>query len=403
MNDLLENIQQKNFSTSIVGLGNVGLNLLINLSKKDISTIGIDINLERINLLRDGKSYLSYIDDLEIKNIKKSYFTHLYQDISNSDVICICLPTDAFNKKPSLSLFRDSLDQIFKLAKKNSLIIIESTLPPLFLKEIAQKNFEHDFFIGLAPERINPGKKDEFEQSFTRIFSGINEESKALTKAFYQHIISNLFEVSSMEAAAFTKLYENAYRAINIAFTDEMQTIASKLGININEVILAAQSKGFGFHAHYPSSGIGGACIPMSLEYLSDLGEKLNSPSSFLNEAIKINDNKIVNIARDIIKKDARNVLFLGASYKHNIGDLKRSSTLEVIKNISSFNIQISVCEPFLTSEHFDKGLEIISDFEKINFSQYDVVVLMTKHATFDLEKIKEFKDKIIDPMGLLY
>lgn len=410
MNKLLNQIENKKIILGVVGLGNVGLNLLLKASKNDIPTFGIDIDQKRIATLKEGKSYLSYVSNQEISQLKESFFSTDYSNLKKCDIICLCLPTD-FNNKPELGSFFKAFNETLHFIKKNSLLVIESTLPPLTTENELLPLISHSFslgsdlFLGICPERINPGKKEEYLQSETRVFSGFDRTSKELTKKFYESIGLKTHEVSTLKTAEFTKLYENAYRAINIVFADQMQNLANEAGIDIHEVIRASSTKGLGFHPYFPSSGIGGVCIPMSLEYLQFLGEKLDLKSDIIDSAIKNSKDKTNEIARLIserIKGENKKVLFLGASYKKNIGDVKRSPTLEIINLLDKKLISIAICDPFLHEDFFADEINFIQSFNEIDFDQYELVVLMTEHDEFNLKKLKEIKSKVIDPKGLL-
>lgn len=411
MNKLLDQIKKKQITLGIIGLGNVGLNLLLKASANDIISFGIDIDQKRITSLKEGKSHLSYVTNEEISLLKKTTFSTDYSDLKNCDVICLCLPTDFVNK-PELESFFKAFNKVLDHFKKNSLLIIESTLPPLTteneLLPIISRTFSigKDFFLGICPERINPGKKEEYLQSETRVFSGFDQSSKELTRSFYNSIGLKTHEVSSLKAAEFTKLYENAYRAINIVFTDQMQKLANEAGIDIHEVINAANTKGLGFQPYFPSSGIGGGCIPMSLEYLHFFAEKMDLKSDIIESAIKNSKDRISDIAH-LISKNLRSenstILFLGASYKKNIGDIKRSPALEVIKLLDAKIFSVTICDPFLHKDTFTSQITFVKNFKELDLNQYDQIVLLTEHDDFDLKSLCALKTKVIDPKGLLY
>lgn len=410
INKLLDKIKNKKITLGVVGLGNVGLNLVLKASKENIQFFGIDTDEEKISSLKKNKSYLSYISDEEISKMSASSFSSNYDQLKKCDVICLCLPTD-FNHKPALEIFYEAFKEVLSSLNKNSLIIIESTLPPLTtennLLPLISKSFSlgNDLFLGICPERINPGKKDEYQQSETRIFSGFDAQSKELTKSFYKSLGLETHEVSNFRTAEFTKIYENAYRAINIIFTDQMQMLSQEIEVNIHEIIHAANSKGLGFTPYFPSSGIGGGCIPMSLEYLQYLGEKVDLQSDLIQSAIKNSHDKTRKIAYEISKKITQTknqILFLGASYKKNIGDLKRSPTLEVINLLDKPSCKLMICDPYLNGHDFPADIQFIQKLEEVDLNQFDAIVLMTEHDEFNLKKLNSFKSKIIDPKGLL-
>lgn len=391
---------------AIIGLGNVGLNLLLKSANHFDKIIGIDINQERINLLNTGKSYLDYVTNDEIESLSNVVFTTNYSHIQNANIVCLCLPTTSTSAKSETQTFERALIKALNFIKPNSLLISESTLPVGFHSNFIIPTINRYFslgqniFLGYSPERINPGKISEYPQTNTRIFTGFCSRSKMLTKNFYQNFVPFLLEMSDFNATEFTKIFENAYRALNIAFVDEVKYITDKLNLNIYEIIGGAQSKGISFEPHFPSSGIGGACIPMSLDYLEEIARKTESNANIVHQARIQNQFKINQIIDSI--KQHRNILILGASYKKNLADLTRSSTISIIEAIQDYSLNITLCDPYFKNKDFDNlNIKFINSFKTLDIASFDAVLLMVEHHEFDLQKIKRKAQRLIDPKGL--
>lgn len=404
--ELEQKIKKREVSLAIIGLGNVGLNLLLNSAPFCQKVIGIDINQDRINQLQNGKSYLNYVSDEAILSVQNTTFTTDYSRLQEVDIVCYCLPTSSMSNKPNTDTFENALKKSLLFIKHNSLLISESTLPvgfhSKFIIPLLGQHFRlgENIFLGYAPERINPGKQPEYSQSNAQIFTGFCEHSKKNTRFFYQNFISNLHEMSCFEATEFTKIFENTYRALNIAFVDETKDIAEKLNLNIYEIIKGANSKGMSFEAHYPSSGIGGACIPMSLDYFLDAASQGHQDANLALRARKQNENKIEQIFQAL--KDYKNILILGAAYKKNIADLTASSTLKILEKLKETSIKTTLCDPFFDKKDFQSfNLHFIKSLDHINLKQYDATLLMVDHSEFDLLKIKKESKNVIDPKGI--
>ena len=149
-----------------------------------------------------------------------------------------------------------------------------------------------EFYLSHCPERIDPGNKEYDISNLPRVVGGINKESSIKTCEFYKKIINaQILELKSVKAAEATKIRENTFRDINIAFVNEMAMSFDKAGIDILEVIKGASTKPFAFMPHYPGAGVGGHCIPVDPYYLIEKAKQIGFSHKFLNLAREINNN----------------------------------------------------------------------------------------------------------------
>lgn len=396
---------------SVIGLGYVGLPLAILAAKKGHKVIGIDISKERIEKINQG---ISPMDDDYIKiNLKKGMIraTSDYKEIKKSDVVIICVPTPVKDgHQTDLSFVEKASESIAKNLKNGSLVVLESTVYPgtteeviltILLKAGLKKG---EFYLSHCPERIDPGNKKWNVENIPRVVGGIDEKSTIKTKEFYESILNSQVTVvkSSKEAEA-TKIMENTFRDINIAFMNEMAKSFDKAGIDIMEVIKGASTKPFSFLPHFPGCGVGGHCIAVDPYYLINKAKDYNFDHEFLRLARKINESMpdyTVSLLEDELKKQKKSmrgakVGVLGLAYKGNIDDVRESPSFEIIHILKEKGALVKVYDPHVKSD-YNSLKEIVSD------SAY--LVLATAHKQFKELEGMDLKDVriIIDGRNFL-
>ncbi len=406
-NILLNKINAKKTTIGIIGLGYVGLPLAGVFAKRKFNVIGFDIDEQKVQMLNKGKSYIRHIQDDLLKSINKKFIATVdFTNIKNVDIIIICLPTPLTHKKnPDLSFITSTLKIIGKFLKKGQIIVLESSTYPGSTKEMVQPVLDqkkltlgNDFFLGYSPEREDPSNKKYNISNIPKLLSGSTDECKAITKAIYSKVIKKVVMMSSIEAAEFTKIFENTFRSINIALVNELKQLSTKTKLNINEIIAAANTKPFGFKAFQPGPGVGGHCIPIDPYYLNWVAKKNNIKMNFIGLAGKINDKMPEWIIGESLKKrKIKSALVLGVAYKKNVDDMRESPALEFIKILSKKKIKVDYHDPYIKlvkTRKFKKTLKSV-DIKKIN--DYDIVYLLTDHDIFDYKFIKDKSKLIVD------
>ena len=404
MKKLLEKIKNNACNVFIAGCGYTGLPLARSIASKKIKTIGYDINLKLINKLKH-KNKNRYL-----------LFTNSINYISKADIILIALPTPLTkNYDPDLGYIHSFLNDGKKYFKKNQLLILESTSYPgttdEIIKPIIEKKFKvgKNFYLGYSPERIDPGRNIQFNK-ITKIYSGCTKNCKVLINSFYKNFIDETFLVSKNETAEFVKIFENIFRAVNISLVNEMKIIADVFNINIREVINAAETKPYGFTRFDPGPGIGGHCIPVDPFYLTWKAKEFGIHTRFIELAGEINDkvplwtyNKInekLNDKNKYIKNT--NFLFIGASYKKDIRDIRESPSLKFFKLFLKEKIKFDYYDPYVKKIHIseiNRNLKSIS-LNAAKLKKYDCVVILTNHSNIDYEQILKHSKIIFDTRG---
>tara|TARA_B100001093_G_C26785635_1_gene996529 strand:+ start:218 stop:1522 length:1305 start_codon:yes stop_codon:yes gene_type:complete len=420
---LLEKINKKNFSVSIIGLGYVGLPLSLLFAKNGIKTIGIDIDPEKINLLKKGQSYIKHIDAKLLNSIiKNGNFipTTYLKEISNTDAIIICLPTPLNKyKEPDLSYLHGILDNMKMHIRRGQLISLESTTYPGTTEElikplIINRGFTpgEDFFVVYSPEREDPGNKKYSTDNIPKVVGGLTKNCSKIGLEFYKSIIQTVHRVSTTKVAEMTKLLENIHRCINISLMNELKTLCIEMDIDIYEVINAAKTKPFGFTPYYPGPGLGGHCIPIDPFYLTWKAKEYNMSTKFIELAGEINSempNFVIKRTVEALNKECKSIknskiLILGLSYKKNIDDTRESPALEIIKILLKNEALVDYSDPFFPTFPKTRKLSLKTksiSINKKNLNQFDLVILVTNHDSYDYELIHKESKLIVDTRGI--
>ncbi|RKA27964.1 UDP-N-acetyl-D-glucosamine 6-dehydrogenase [Listeria monocytogenes] len=392
MNDYnkLENrIYKKEAVIGVIGLGYVGLPLAIEINNAGFDVIGIDTDSEKISQLLNGSSYISDVsDEILQQKIRESNFIVSTNDnyLLDVDIVIICVPTPLNSvNEIDISFLDLAISSILRNIKKGQLIILESTVYPGATEELINSKLINYFtlgktiFTGFSPERINPGEQGNTWKSIPKIVSGSTEKCVNLIDQFYRHIFDTTFKVGSIKIAETAKLLENTYRFINISFINEINKFTKALGININEVISAAETKGENFHSFYPSFGIGGHCIPIDPFYLQHTAKNLKIPLRFISLA----DNVNKGITSEFIKIFVQNnpeileskVLIIGVAYKKNVNDMRESAALKVIEELKELKVKINYYDPYIKSFYHKEKKYTSIKFDEIKKFNYGFVV----------------------------
>jgi len=414
---LLQKIKSKKFSTSIIGLGYVGLPLFLRFRNKGIKVYGIDSDKTKVSNLIKGKSYIS-----DIKNEKLRYFVDNpnfvstnFSLIKKSDVIILCLPTPLDSKKnPDMSYIFKALNKALKYISSNKIIIIESTVYPGATRDIIKKidlenlHIGKNFFISYSPERENPGDKKFSYKSTPKLVSGYTKRCSVLADNVYKHIVKKRIVTSSIEIAETSKLLENLYRSVNISLVNELKIICNKIGIDVYDVINAAATKNFGFQKFIPGPGMGGHCIPIDPYYLAWVSKKKGYLPKFIKTSGDLNSlmpnwiikNIISFFKKNKIKFNNKKILLVGVSYKKNIGDDRESPFFSIVKELKKINIDFDYYDPFFSK--INKGRNYNRDKYSIKLTKkklqtYIATIIVTDHDQINYDIICKYSKYVFD------
>jgi len=420
-------IQNRDASIAVIGLGYVGLPLAIRFSQEGFAVTGFDIDEEKVKLLNAGKSYIKHINTDDITAMSANGFkaTSDFSKIAEVDVIIICVPTPlGVHNEPDLSYILGTLEYIKPHLQENQLLVLESTTYPgtteeilvPFINSIQNQKFTlgENFYLGYSPEREDPGNKNFTTKTIPKIVSGVTENCLELTKALYDQIVDQTVSVSSPKVAEMTKILENIHRAVNIGLVNELKMVADKMDIDIYEVINAAATKPFGFTPYYPGPGLGGHCIPIDPFYLTWKAKEMGMNTRFIELAGEINTympNYVAQKVSDALNTVGKSVkrskiLVLGLAYKKNVDDLRESPSLELIDILINKGAIVDYCDPYFpTIPHTRKHqFELAAKpLNKNTLKSADLVLLATDHDDFDYDLIEKESPVIIDTRGKFF
>ncbi|RXZ82077.1 nucleotide sugar dehydrogenase [Paenibacillaceae bacterium] len=416
-NILKENLQNKTAKVGVVGLGYVGLPLAMEMVKGGFTVYGIDLDQTKVESLLGGKSYIQDVPSAVVADAvgsAKFVPTSRFETIAALDTISICVPTPlSENQDPDTSYIESVVNEIKKYLKKGTLIILESTTYPGTTEELIEHELAtqgltvgRDYFLCFSPERVDPGNRNYNTYNTPKVIGGTTEQCKDLGVMLYNNVVKTVVPVSSPKVAEMSKLLENTFRSVNIAFVNELAMMCDRMAIDVWEVIRAASTKPFGFMPFYPGPGIGGHCIPLDPMYLSWKAKEFRFYSKFIELAQSINDNMpeyVLNKTAQVLNvyaKSIRNskVLLLGMSYKPDIDDLRESPGLEIYELFKKSGAKVDYYDPYATSfkDEHDQIVHTIK-YDADAFAQYDCMVLITNHRSFSYHELAEMGVPIID------
>jgi UDP-N-acetyl-D-glucosamine dehydrogenase len=422
--ELKQRVETRQARIGIVGMGYVGLPLALLFSNERFRVTGFDIATDKVNILNEGSSYIVRILPTAIQEAQASGFraTADYSEIGAMDAIIICVPTPLNEyHEPDLSYVTGTVQSIAPHIHEGQLIILESTtypgttedvVVPLLEKgnphglKVSRTAGEPGFHVAFSPEREDPGNDTIARHDIPKVIGGCGPGAVELGSALYGSIFRQVVPVSSPAVAEMTKLLENIYRCVNIALVNELKQLCMRMGIDIHEVIDAARTKPFGFHAFYPGPGLGGHCIPIDPFYLSWKAKEYDFRTRFIELAGEVNTAMpyfvleqtaaALNEHRKSIK--GSKVLVLGLAYKRDIDDLRESPSLTIIELLRDKGAIVSYNDPYFPTvgrgRHYDLNM---TNTPLDHLDQYDAVLIVTDHTSYDYRSIVEQSQLVID------
>ncbi len=410
---------------AVVGLGYVGLHLASAFAKH-LSTIGFDINEERIHELQRGFDRNGEVLPEALQS-KRLFFTTDPTYLKEANFIIIVVPTPVDRaKRPDLLPLIEASNLVGRHMQRGTIVVYESTVYPGCTEEVCIPILEKasgfkagiDFKVGYSPERVNPGDPEHTLENIVKVVAGQDPETTEIMAKVYGLVVkAGIYKAPNIRTAEAAKVIENIQRDINIALMNELAILFHSLGLDTKEVLNAARTK-WNFLFFEPGL-VGGHCIPVDPYYLTHkalevgfhpevilTGRKINDsmPSFIANETVKllIKADKIVQKAE---------VLVLGATFKENLRDIRNSGALELVRKLQEFGCQVFVHDPLVETKHLKAlGFKVIEDPFSSNY-KFDALVLAVPHRVFrelplndylKLLKDKEGQAVVVDLKGIL-
>jgi len=424
LKELKERIKTRQARVGIVGMGYVGLPLSLLFSSEGFRVTGFDIAADKVRTLNEGSSYIVRILPAMIKEAQKAGFraTADYSEIAQMDAVIICVPTPLNEyHEPDLSFVKGTVEAIAPHIHNGQLIVLESTTYPGTTEElvvpmlesgnphglkVARSAEQPGVHVAFSPEREDPGNDTVARHDIPKVVGGCGPAASELAAALYGSIFTRVVPVSSPSVAEMTKLLENIYRCVNIAMVNELKQLCMKMGIDIHEVIDAAKTKPFGFQAFYPGPGLGGHCIPIDPFYLSWKAKQFDFRTRFIELAGEVNTAMpyfVIDQVSGALNEHSKSlkgskVLVLGLAYKRDVDDLRESPSLTIIELLRDKGATVAYNDPYFPT--VGRGRHYVLNMTNTpleNLGQYDVVLIVTDHTSYDYKAIVEQSQLVVD------
>ena len=275
------------------------------------------------------------------------------------------------------------------------------------------------FFLVHSPERVDPGNKRYTTQNTNKLVGGVTEMCTDVAAAFYGETIIKVIKCSSPAIAEMAKVFENTYRAVNIALVNEMALLCDRMGISVWEMLDAAFTKPFGIQPFYPGPGVGGHCIPVDPFYLAWKAREYDFATRFIELAGEIN----LSMPYFVVEKTERilgtfgkslrgsRVLVAGVAYKRDLSDYRESPALKIITLLVGEGAHVDYHDPYIPELTIRNGAShdssIDSESERLQMTSvsleetvpasYDVAIIVTNHGCMDYEKLLLVSNSVLD------
>jgi UDP-N-acetyl-D-galactosamine dehydrogenase len=392
---MYQDLIEKKKTLAVIGLGYVGLPIALEFAKK-IKVIGFDINVQRVEMMRNGIDPSQELESSAFENCDIEFTNDL--DVlrkANFFIVAVPTPVDEHNV-PDLIPVQRASETIGKVIKKGDYVVYESTVYPGCTEEDCVPIIENlsglkmvdDYKIGYSPERINPGDKEHTITTIIKVVSGCCAESLDVIAKVYELVVkAGVHKASSIKVAEAAKIIENTQRDLNIALMNELSIIFDKMNINTFEVLEAAGTK-WNFLKFQPGL-VGGHCIGVDPYYLTYKSQQLGYDSQVILAGRAINDGMAGYVAKKVLQsiiqsngnvKDSK-VLVMGATFKENVSDIRNSKVADVVKELKAFSINVDVTDPHADSDELNHeyGFSLTKELS----NDYDAVIVTVPHNDY--------------------
>lgn len=417
---LQEKIKDRTALVGVIGLGYVGLPFAVEKAKVGYRVLGIEQNplrAERVNL---ADNYIADVKDEDLKQVVSSGNLEAvlsFDRIPEMDAIVICVPTPLTkNLTPNLSYIENVTQGIARYLRPGQLVTLESTTYPGTTDEVIRPVLEQtsglrqgeDFFLAHSPERVDPGNQRYTTKNTSKVVGASDPNSLEVATLFYQQTIEQVVPVSSAKTAELVKVFENTFRAVNIALVNELAMLCDRMDINVWEVLDAANTKPFGIMPFYPGPGVGGHCIPIDPHYLEWKAKEVNFNTHFIALAGEIN-RQMPTFVREKMRRVLNNlgiapakakILVMGVAYKKDIGDWRESAAIALIGCLLEDKVTITYHDPYVPAiEVAGQSFNSVELTDNI-IEAVELVIIATDHSNIDYIALVEKAKAILDTRG---
>ncbi len=415
--DLRARIADRTLCVGVIGLGYVGLPLAVAFARHGVQVVGLDVSDKVVVALNSGETHISDVSASKLGEVvSKGHLraTTDMEEIQACDAVLLCVPTplDEF-KKPDMSHVTAAVRAVSDHMAPGTLVALESTTYPTTTEELVRPMLESggaiegtDFWLCYSPERVDPGNPVFGIANTPRLIGAFSDRGMELARALYSLVVDEVHSVSSPRVAEMAKIYENTYRLVNISLANELALFCGKLDIDIWEVIEAAKTKPYGFHAFYPGPGIGGHCIPLDPFYLESIARRHHFELSMIHTAGAVDEimpHRMVVMISSALNRASKSIkgsriLLLGVAYKPDVADTRESATLQIIDELLRKAADVVYHDELVPEVVTPEGRRLTSvALTDAAITGADCVVIATKHSGLDVHRLVSASRLVVD------
>ncbi|MFH8759014.1 nucleotide sugar dehydrogenase [Streptomyces atroolivaceus] len=386
-----------------MGLGYVGLPTALSLHAAGHLVIGVDTSEPRLRDIRSGR-----VDLLPSQHGRLSAALHdtgfrLTADpaaVAGADAVIICVPTPVDEQLvPELHALTAACSSAVAHATRGQLLVLTSTSYVGTTRDLLAEPLTAcglrpgtDVFVAFAPERIDPGNPAHSPDRTPRVIGGVTPRCTELTASLLAGTASSVHRVDSPEAAEMSKLWENTFRAVNIALANELAENCLAFGLDPRHVIEAAATKPYGFMPFHPGAGAGGHCIPCDPHYMLWQLRARKAASPLVEAAMTAISERPALVAKKArealaargLGTTGSRVLILGVAYKPGVADLRESPALEIMDRLAAWGVTVEYADPLVPL--LDRNGVVRRSVHDPGALDWDLVLVHTVHPGAGLD-----------------
>ena len=419
---LVTRIEAGDAVVAIVGLGYVGLPLAMAFAEAGLRTIGLDVDTARVAALHEGHSHVDDVPDAMLQAAKSFEATTDPASLREADAVFLCVPTpfDA-TKTPVLDFVRSAADTVARELREGQLVILQSTTYPGTTTEVVQPILEAvsgkragiDFHLAYSPERVDPANTTWTLANTPKVCGGVTPGCGEATRALLCTFLDDpslVKVVSEPKIAELSKLAENTYRAVNIAYVNELAMLAHEMDIDIWDVLEASATKPFGFQSFMPGIGPGGQCIPVNPYYISWKAREFDFHTSFIELAGDINLRMANYVMYRIhtfttrlgITLQGAKVLCLGAAFKAGVSDVRNSRAVKVMELLQQEGAHLSFADPLVDTLRLGGETLTAVEPDEPTLAGADLIVMLVRNAAWPVSQVLSVATPTFDAVNAL-
>ncbi|MFI9811999.1 nucleotide sugar dehydrogenase [Saccharothrix variisporea] len=381
----------------VVGLGVTGLSTAVAAARVGFRVVGLDSAAGRVRdvaAVRPGCG-LGTVSERELGRVLaggRLEVRGVDGGVPAADVHVLCLPTPSdgsgrVDRRALISATR----AVGGVLRNGDLVLVQSSCPPGTtagavvpeLERVSGLRAGVGFSMACAPSRLDPGSPASARA--TRVVGGCTEGCAERAGRFLRALGHEVVEVSGARVAELVKLFENTFRLVNISLVNELAAVCGELGVDVDEVLRAAGSKGFGFLGHRPSAGAGGDCVPVAARVFGAVARQVGLSCPVVDAAVAVNDampaHTVHRLRQAVGSLGGKRVLVLGVTYKPDVPDIRRSAAIAVLEELRR-EAEVAFHDPYVDRVEMADGT-VLGAADLRRPERFDLVVLMTPHAAY--------------------